>query len=70
MEESADEGVAAIRRMVGIAGLVAGVSKGDGERVRMVSVGRERSCKGISSSRVQVKLMIWKNGPEKRYMQS
>jgi hypothetical protein len=28
----AGEGVAAIRRMVGTAGFVAGVSKGDGER--------------------------------------
>jgi len=48
-EELTSEGVAATRRMVGMAGLAAGVANGDGERTRVVSVGRERSGNGISS---------------------
>lgn len=53
----AGKGVAATRRMVGIASFAAGVAKGDGERVRVVSVVRERSCDDISSCEY-VNLMI------------
>jgi len=45
----ASQGVAAVKRMVGICGLDAGVVNGDGDREQIVSVvARESSCKGIS----------------------